>query len=59
MRSVPATSLSGRSHECDFPPEVTRLPRLTEPKFPVTGASYEIDARVKAIFAGRTIGLPC
>ena len=41
--------LVGRSHECDFPPEVTRLPCLTEPKFPVTGASYEIDARVKAI----------
>jgi len=41
--------LVGRSHECDFPPEVTRLPSLTEPKFPVTGTSYEIDARVKAI----------
>src|ERR1051325_5720258 len=40
--------LVGRSHECDFPPEVTRLPSLTEPKFPVTGTSYEIDARVKA-----------
>jgi iron complex transport system substrate-binding protein len=25
------------------------LPSLTEPKFPVTGTSYEIDARVKAI----------
>jgi iron complex transport system substrate-binding protein len=41
--------LVGRSHECDFPPDVTRLPSLTEPKFPVTGTSYEIDARVKAI----------
>ena len=41
--------LVGRSHECDFPPEVTRLPTLTEPKFPVTGTSYDIDARVKAI----------
>src|SRR5262245_61887327 len=41
--------LVGRSHECDFPPEVTRLPSLTEPKFPATGTSYEIDARVKAI----------
>jgi iron complex transport system substrate-binding protein len=41
--------LVGRSHECDFPPEVARLPSLTEPKFPVTGTSYDIDARVKAI----------
>jgi iron complex transport system substrate-binding protein len=40
--------LVGRSHKCDFPPEVTRLPSLTEPKFPVTGTSYEIDARVNA-----------
>jgi iron complex transport system substrate-binding protein len=41
--------LVGRSHECDFPPDVARLPHLTEPKFPVTGTSYQIDARVKAI----------
>jgi iron complex transport system substrate-binding protein len=41
--------LVGRSHECDFPPDVTRLPSLTEPKFPVSGTSCEIDARVKAI----------
>src|SRR4029450_6118295 len=41
--------LVGRSHECDFPPDVTRLPSLTDPKFPLTGTSYEIDGRVKAI----------
>ena len=41
--------LIGRSHECDFPPEVARLPSLTEPKFLVTGTSYDINARVKAI----------
>jgi iron complex transport system substrate-binding protein len=41
--------LVGRSHECDFPPDVTRLPSLTDPKFPLTGTSYDIDARVKAI----------
>jgi iron complex transport system substrate-binding protein len=41
--------LVGRSHECDFPPDVTRLPALTEPKFLVTGTSYDIDSRVKAI----------
>jgi iron complex transport system substrate-binding protein len=41
--------LVGRSHECDFPPEVKKLPPCTEPKFELTGTSYEIDQRVKAI----------
>ncbi|HEX9102966.1 MAG TPA: cobalamin-binding protein, partial [Polyangia bacterium] len=41
--------LVGRSHECDFPAWVRRLPAVTAPKFPVDGQSYEIDARVKAI----------
>lgn len=41
--------LVGRSHECDFPAWVTRLPSVTAPKFPTDGTSYEIDARVKAI----------
>jgi iron complex transport system substrate-binding protein len=41
--------LVGRSHECDFPPSVRRLPVCTEPKFSVDGSSYEIDQRVKAI----------
>ena len=41
--------LVGRSHECDFPPEVSRLPALTAPKFKVEGSSGEIDARVKQI----------
>lgn len=41
--------LVGRSHECDFPPGIACLPSLTEPKFPVNGTSYDIDARVKAI----------
>ncbi|MBD3402445.1 ABC transporter substrate-binding protein [candidate division GN15 bacterium] len=39
----------GRSHECDYPPEVKRLPQVTEPKFEPDGTSYEIDQRVKAI----------
>ncbi len=43
--------LVGRSHECDYPPEVAALPVLTAPKFPVDGTSYEIDQRVKAILA--------
>src|SRR6516225_10666487 len=41
--------LVGRSHECDFPESVRRLPVCTEPKFAVEGSSYQIDQRVKAI----------
>lgn len=41
--------LVGRSHECDYPPTVTRLPVCTGPKFNVEGTSYEIDQRVKAV----------
>jgi iron complex transport system substrate-binding protein len=41
--------LVGRSHECDFPPSVRRLPVCTEPKFDVHGTSAEIDRRVKAV----------
>ena len=39
--------LVGRSHECDFPPEVARLPVCTKPSIPVTGNSQEIDLLVK------------
>ncbi len=41
--------LVGRSHECDFPASVTRLPALTEAKFNPEGSSAEIDQRVKQI----------
>ena len=41
--------LVGRSHECDFPENVKRLPVCTQPKFDPDGTSYEIDQRVKAI----------
>jgi iron complex transport system substrate-binding protein len=37
----------GRSHECDFPPEILTLPICTSPSFPTGGSSAEIDARVK------------
>lgn len=37
----------GRSHECDFPEEVSRLPICSRPSFPVSGSSAEIDALVK------------
>jgi len=39
--------LVGRSHECDYPPSIRRLPICTEPKFDVTGSSRDIDQRVK------------
>jgi iron complex transport system substrate-binding protein len=41
--------LVGRSHECDHPPAVARLPALTAPKFEVEGSSGEIDRRVREI----------
>ena len=37
----------GRSHECDFPPEILTLPICTSPAFPTDGSSAEIDRRVK------------
>jgi len=43
------SGLVGRSHECDFPLSVKRLPVCTEPKFNPEGTSYQIDQRVKAI----------
>src|SRR5262245_30742052 len=41
--------LVGRSHECDFPPSVQRLPVCTETKFDVHGSSSQVDQRVKRI----------
>jgi iron complex transport system substrate-binding protein len=41
--------LVGRSHECDYPEAVTRLPALTSPKFDPAGTSGEINERVKQI----------
>jgi iron complex transport system substrate-binding protein len=43
--------LVGRSHECDYPAWVTRLPILSRPTFDVSGTSAEIDARVRAKLA--------
>lgn len=43
------SSLVGRSHECDYPSTVTRLPVCTAPKFDPDGTSYQIDERVKGI----------
>ncbi len=41
--------LVGRSHECDFPPEVARLPALTAPRFDPEGTSAEVNDRVRRI----------
>src|SRR5438309_1908306 len=46
-----ADHLVGRSHECDFPPGVEKLPVCSSTKVPVHGNSYEIDERVKEIVA--------
>jgi iron complex transport system substrate-binding protein len=39
--------LVGRSHECDHPGWVTRLPALSHPTFDIQGTSAEIDRRVR------------
>jgi iron complex transport system substrate-binding protein len=41
--------LVGRSHECDFPPRVEKLPICSSTKVPIHGTSFEIDERVKQI----------
>jgi iron complex transport system substrate-binding protein len=46
--------LVGRSHECDYPESVKRLPVCTEPKFDVHGSSAEIDQRVKSLLQEAT-----
>ncbi len=43
--------LVGRSHECDYPPSVARLPVCTEPKLDTSGTSKEIDQQVLRIVA--------
>jgi iron complex transport system substrate-binding protein len=40
-------SLVGRSHECDHPAWVKRLPVLSHPAFDIHGTSLEIDTRVR------------
>jgi len=41
----------GRSHECDHPSSVQRLPALTSPKFNPEGTSAEVNDRVNKILA--------
>ncbi|MEX2048750.1 MAG: ABC transporter substrate-binding protein [Gemmatimonadota bacterium] len=44
-----ADRLVGISHECDYPPEVLHLPRLSEPKVDPSASSAEIDRGVREI----------
>lgn len=41
--------LVGRSHECDFPPEVAALPKLTRARLDTAASSGEIDRAVRDI----------
>ena len=41
--------LVGRSHECDYPEQVSELPICTFPKFNVDGTSREVDDEVKSL----------
>jgi len=48
--------LVGRSHECDFPAWVRRLPEVSCPTFDISGSSREIDERVRTrLQAGKTL----
>ncbi|MEE9130250.1 MAG: cobalamin-binding protein [Phycisphaerales bacterium] len=40
-------NLIGRSHECDFPRDVMRLPVCTAPRIETAGSSTEIDRQIK------------
>ena len=44
-------SMVGRSHECDFPPSVEKLPVCSSSKVDVDGSSRAIDDQVRAIVA--------
>ena len=49
-------SLVGVSHECDYPPLVTRLPRVTVTPIDQSRSGAEIDAEVRALrAAGRPV----
>lgn len=45
------SALVGRSHECDYPAGVERLPVCTEPKIDPRGSAGEIHGRVEALLA--------
>ena len=42
-------SIIGRSHECDFPEDLSKIIKLTKPKINVEGASGEIHKQIEVI----------
>ncbi|MDP7640818.1 MAG: cobalamin-binding protein [Alphaproteobacteria bacterium] len=51
-----AERLVGRSHECDWPPEVKELPVCTRPRPELQGTSAQIDRQVSG-FAARALSI--
>lgn len=45
--------LVGRSHECDYPPEVQRLPLLSRPVIDTNTSSSQIDTQIKQLAHAR------
>ena len=46
-----ADNLVGRSHECDYPPDVSVLPVCTSSRIDTTGTSRDIDTAVRETMA--------
>jgi iron complex transport system substrate-binding protein len=44
------SDLVGRSHECDFPAEILKLPICSRPKIDITRSSAGIDQQIKALW---------
>jgi iron complex transport system substrate-binding protein len=47
-----AERLVGRSHECDFPPEIQSLPVCTSPRLDPAASSAAIDGQIKSLLQG-------
>lgn len=43
------SKIIGRSHECDYPPDIRKLPFCTEPRFDINGNSLQIDNNIKSL----------
>ena len=39
----------GRSHECDYPKDLNKIPKLTSPKIDVDGTSGQIHKQINVI----------